>query len=341
MGATATPHVTIVTPVHNGERYLAECIESVLRQTYAEWRYVIVNNASTDSTLDIATRYSALDGRIGVVTYEEFVGVIESHNRALRHVSPASKYCKVLAADDWLFPECVARMVAFAEAEPSVGIVGAYTLSGNDAQCRVKYDVLSYRTVVVPGREACRWHLLSSGRDYFGVPTSLLYRSDLVRRTSDFFPNLRAHADVSVFYECLRTADFGFIHQVLSFERIHEKALSTKARQLSTYTGSRLLDLGHYGPMYLTREELSRRKGEALHGYYWLLAGGVINCRGKRFWQYHKAILAECGSPVSLLRLATAVCMVLLDLCLAPKVTLKKIVKRIRSRVTRQEEQRA
>jgi glycosyltransferase involved in cell wall biosynthesis len=48
------PLVSILTPVYNGEKYLAECIRSVLAQTYQNWEYTIVNNCSTDKTLEIA-----------------------------------------------------------------------------------------------------------------------------------------------------------------------------------------------------------------------------------------------------------------------------------------------
>ena len=51
------PLISVVTPVYNTEKYLAECIASVLGQTYQNWEYVIVNNCSTDKSLEIAQRY--------------------------------------------------------------------------------------------------------------------------------------------------------------------------------------------------------------------------------------------------------------------------------------------
>lgn len=319
----------MVTPVYNGERYLVECIESVLQQTYKNWEYLIVNNCSTDSTLGIAKRYAERDDRIHVYNYDEFVDVIESYNRALRLVPQCSKYCKVIGADDWLFPECVARMVDLAEANPSVGIVGAYTLRHDGTSWRVKFDGLPYRSTVVPGREACRWHLLG-GPYFLGIPTSVLYRADLVRRTKYFYPNSREHADVSAFYDCLLTTDLGFIHQVLTYERVHENALSPEARRLSTYEGSHLLDVGRYGPLYLTKEELEKRLDDVLRDYYGLLAVGVVNLQGRKFWNYHKAILEEFGAPLYGIKLAKALCMKLADLVFNPKQTFGKILRRRR-----------
>src|SRR5256885_10350008 len=114
MGATK-PVVSVVTPVYNGAEYLVECIKSVINQPYENWEYVIVDNCSTDGTLEIARNYEALDSRIRVVTPNMFVGLVESGNRSLRKISPESKYTKVLHADDWLFPECLERMVELSE----------------------------------------------------------------------------------------------------------------------------------------------------------------------------------------------------------------------------------
>src|SRR5512146_3249684 len=111
MTAGPEPLVSVVTPVFNGEKYLRECVDSVLAQTYTNWHYVIVNNCSTDRTLEIAQEYAARDSRIRVVNNREFVGVDANHNNAFREISPDSKYCKVVAADDWIFPECLERMV--------------------------------------------------------------------------------------------------------------------------------------------------------------------------------------------------------------------------------------
>ena len=66
------PLVSVVTPVYNEEKNLAECIESVLAQTYPNWEYVIVNNRSTDRSLEIAQRYAAQDARIRVYDNREF-----------------------------------------------------------------------------------------------------------------------------------------------------------------------------------------------------------------------------------------------------------------------------
>src|SRR5690242_19722118 len=97
---TAAPLVSVVTPVYNGAQYLRECVESVLDQTYSRWDFTIVNNCSTDRTLEIAQAYAAKDSRIKVHTNDRFMPVMENYNNALRQISADTCYCKVLAADD-------------------------------------------------------------------------------------------------------------------------------------------------------------------------------------------------------------------------------------------------
>lgn len=124
------PLVSVVTPVYNGAEFLPQCIESVLAQTYRNWDFTIVNNCSTDDTLNVCLKYAAIDTRIRVVTNPSFLNIIENHNRTLSYLSPQAKYCKVVFADDWLFSSCIEELVANAEQHPSVGIVSSYALAG-------------------------------------------------------------------------------------------------------------------------------------------------------------------------------------------------------------------
>ena len=327
MSTAEQPLVSIVTPVYNGALYIRECIESVRTQTYSNWEYTIVNNCSTDGTLQIIEEYVAKDNRIRVHNNDKLLDIIANHNRAFRLISPDSKYCKDVSADDWLYPECLERMVGVAEAHPSVGIVGSYQLSGggaNGRDWRIKWTELPYPSTVIPGREVCRAQLLG-GPYVFGSPTSLLYRSDLVRGQENFYPNSTPHADVSACYKYLQHTDFGFVHQVLSYERIHADAISTHCRSLSTHDPSFLSDLVEYGPCYLTRKELAKSVEQTLHIYYEHLAASVFHSQESGFWKFHLKKLEESGHPFSYVKFASALTTKILDLIGNPKQTVEKM----------------
>jgi len=331
MNAHKDPLVSVVTPVYNGEPYLRECIESVLAQTYSNWEYVIVNNCSKDRTLEIAQEYAMRDKRVLIYSNDTLLPIIANHNRAFRLITADSKYCKVVSGDDWLFPECIAQMVSLAEANPSVGVVGSYQLRGSEDEWAVRTDGLSYFQKAVPGREICRAHLLGK-LSVFGNPTSTLYRADLVRGTDAFYPNETAEADVSAIYKHLQFTDFGFVHQVLSCERVHNERMTTTSIKLNAYLSSKINDCITYGPIYLTESELQTRIQALLAEYYGYLASAALRFRNKAFWDYHKRRLNDLGYPLEGLKLSKEILISSMDILLNPKHSVETLLKRLSSR---------
>ncbi len=322
MPAITQPLVTVLTPVYNGEKYLVECIESVLAQSYQNWEYHIINNCSTDGTLTIAEAYAARDSRIRVTTNTQFVGVQENHNIAFRTVPGTSKYCKVVHADDWLFPDCIEKMVTLAEANPSVGIVGAYGLRNT----QVVWDGLPYPSTTVNGREICR-NLLKGGSSVFGTPTSVLYRSEEVRRRSSFFNEMHLHSDTEACLDVLQKTDFGFVHQVLTYTRVHANNASefdTVALHLPE-----IEMLYKYGPVYLQDDEFKEQARSMWDRYYTSLGSKVFRNRNKQFWHYHRTTLKRLGHALQVSRIGMAVFLKVLDLGLNPFSTSLRVARRI------------
>ena len=299
------PVVSVVTPVYNGERHLAECLESVLAQRYPHWEHVIVDNASTDGSVDIACRYAARDARIRVVTRPEHLHVIASHNAALREMSPRSRYCKVVQADDWLFPDCLTAMVELAEAHPNVGLVAAYRLDGT----WVDLDGVPPINRVVPGRVMACLGLLG-GPYVFGAPTATLIRADLVRARDPFYDPACLHADEASCYEVLRHADFGFVHQVLTYRRRATDdgtAVSSFARRMNTYLPGSLWILQRYGPIFLEPAVYRRRLEERFAEYDAFLGEALLGRRADaEFWGYHRRALEWLGRPLRPRRLVVS-----------------------------------
>jgi glycosyltransferase involved in cell wall biosynthesis len=316
------PHVSIVTPVYNGEAFLAECIESVLAQTYSNWDYTIVNNCSTDASLKIAEEYAKKDCRIRVHNNEKFLAIMDNANNAVRQISTDAKYCKNLSADDWIYPECIARMVEVAETHPTVGLVGSYQLSGGASKWYVRTFGLPYSSTFLSGREIGRAHLLGE-LDVLGNPTSSLYRADLIRHRGDFYPNATPEADISACFECLKIADFGFVHQVLSFERLHPGQITNTSKKMDAYYANKIGDLREYGLFYLDPREQEARVDELMDEYYEALAWSAVHFRKRSFWEYHTQRFKDIGSSLSILRLAKNVASKVLDSALNPKRTIE------------------
>lgn len=327
MSAHEEPLVSVLTPVYNGEDFLAECIESVLKQTYQNYEYVIVNNCSTDRTLAVSKQYAKQDSRIRIHNNEVFVPVIENHNIAFSLMSPAAKYCKVVSADDFLFPECIARLVECAEANPAAGMIGSYQLSGTS----IRWQGFSYPKALISGVDLCRQMFLGGDKEFgFGTPTSLLYRADLVRASNAFYPNSSPHADTSACFSALRSSDFGFVYQVLSYERKHRNTQSYRSAQINRYSSACLNDLVHYGPLYLSDKELKQELNAILDDYHRFLAvNWLIGFRDKDFWSYHETRLRELGFPLRRSALVKAALIAVFRKILNPEQAIRKLWTRV------------
>jgi len=285
------PRVSFVTPFFNTEKYLEGCIESVLWQTYQNWDYVLVNNRSTDGSARIAEKYAKqFPERIRVEHNSEFLSQVQNYNHALRFISPESRYCKVVQADDWLFPECVKSMVAVAEAHRTVGIVAAYELEGD----KVCLDGLPYPSPMVSGREICRLYFLE-GKYLFGTPTSLLLRSELVRSRDPFYDErLAPFEDGHACFDLLKTWDFGFVHQVLTYSRRDNESILSRVRPFNLELLIRLSMLVAHGRNFLDAQEFDRCLRDAKRNYFHYLAKCACarHRKSSEFWEYHRSGLA-------------------------------------------------
>jgi glycosyltransferase involved in cell wall biosynthesis len=288
----SAPFVSVVTPFYNTREFLAECIESVLRQTYRNWEYVLVDNCSTDGSSEIAAHYaSRFPGEIRLIRTESFLPQVQNYNFAFSCISPSSKYCKMVQADDWLFPDCIRSLVEVAEAHPSVGIVSAYELEGDE----VRLDGLPYPSPELTGRQVCRLYFLRS-KYLFGTPTSLLLLSDLIRSRNPFYDERYApFEDGHACFELLRTWNFGFVHQVLTYTRRDNDSVISRIRFFGLELFLHLSMLVAHGRDYLDEEEYARCLKVAERQYFLYL--GKCACALHRlsaeFWEFHRKGLAS------------------------------------------------
>jgi glycosyltransferase involved in cell wall biosynthesis len=286
----SAPVVSVLTPVYNGERYLRECIESVLGQTFTDWEYLIYDNVSTDSTRAIADHYASLDPRIRVIHATEFVDVLANHNRAVHAIDARSRYMKIVHADDWLDGECLARMVQLADAHPSVGVVGSFRLQGNRVE---QESPMAHTQEVMSGADLVRWELLGPKGSAWatGSDTSVMFRANFVRQVETFYDPTVWHCDTDAAYRVLMQADFGFVHQILTFTRRHADALTPFSNRVWSFISRDGRLLIRYGPRLLAAGEYRRRVRRWLWDYgTWLAKQAVKPSRRRQpeFQEFHR-----------------------------------------------------
>lgn len=107
------PLVSVIVPAYNQEQWIAETLDSVLAQTFADWECVVLNDGSTDKTLSIAEEYARKDGRFRVFSQPN-AGLSAARNQGIRHAE--GEYILPLDADDTISPGYLeAAMKRFSE----------------------------------------------------------------------------------------------------------------------------------------------------------------------------------------------------------------------------------
>lgn len=106
--------VSVIIPIYNTEKYLRQCVNSVLAQTYSDLEIILVNDGSPDKCGDICNEYAATDSRI-VVVHKENGGLSDARNAGLDVAT--GEYIYFLDSDDYIETDAIERLVRFMEGE--------------------------------------------------------------------------------------------------------------------------------------------------------------------------------------------------------------------------------
>jgi glycosyltransferase involved in cell wall biosynthesis len=119
------PLVSVVIPAYNAEEFLAETLESVIAQTYDCLEILVINDGSTDRTVDIVEQAMASDRRLTLITQPN-AGAAAARNTGFNHAQ--GDYVAPIDADDLWHPQAIEKMVAcMQQAPPTVGVVYAWS----------------------------------------------------------------------------------------------------------------------------------------------------------------------------------------------------------------------
>jgi|GEM_PF-77423 nucleoside-diphosphate-sugar epimerase/GT2 family glycosyltransferase len=194
------PTVTVCIPVYNCQEYIAQAIESVLAQTFSDFELLIVDNASTDETLDVIARYT--DPRIRLIRNKKNIGVEANWNKAITEAR--GKYVKLLPADDFLYPSCLEQQVRIFES-PENASVSLVTCARDIVDPGGK-KIITRR---FPGPErkiksanAIRT-LIHSGTNLLGEPGAILFKRTLLQKTGTFDGTIGYVIDVHLWLRIL------------------------------------------------------------------------------------------------------------------------------------------
>ena len=215
MSDSESKRITVVMPVRNGEKYIVESIKSILSQTYKNFRFLIVDDNSTDQTTNLVREFT--DSRIELVSNRYAPGRCGALNYSYELCN--SEYIANMDADDISNPERFERQISFMDNNPEIGVLGTHIVKflNNKPSERtlIKYPL---------SHIDCKDQLLSRSA-CFANPTTLIRRS-FIPRNLRFRDKFWCAEDYKYYSEISMHTKLANIPYIGLHYRIHDKNLS-------------------------------------------------------------------------------------------------------------------
>ncbi|MBO7088704.1 MAG: glycosyltransferase [Lentisphaeria bacterium] len=191
--------IAVLLPVYNAEKFLRECLDSILHQTFPDFLLLACNDGSTDGSPDILKEYAAKDARIRILENPGNMGIVETRNHLLRELPDGTDYVAWIDSDDVMFPDRLQRQSSYLDTHPEIGGVGS-ALEIIDENSRVT----GFRPYPVTPAEIRRQLPL---QNILAQP-ALMLRSDVIRRTGYYSSSCPVCQDYEYWLRVLDFSDF-------------------------------------------------------------------------------------------------------------------------------------
>lgn len=148
--------ISVIIPIYNAEQYLGRCIESVINQTYRNLEVILVDDGSTDGSVDVCNKYKALDERIIVIRHQKNEGLVNA--RKTGAINSKGEYVYFTDSDDWLELDIIERLARYISKDVDM-VTGAITfedeggnvvqISKDSFECKL-YEMDEIRNSIIP-----------------------------------------------------------------------------------------------------------------------------------------------------------------------------------------------
>jgi glycosyltransferase involved in cell wall biosynthesis len=217
MEQISSPLVSVIMPVYNAEKYLREAIESTLNQTFTNFEFLIFNDGSTDSSLQIIQSYVSTDSRIVLAYNGENKGYVAHLNEGIKIAK--GRYIARMDADDISLPERFEKQISFLENNPD------YVLCGS----RIQLFGFQNQLVTLPIEdEEIRLKMLYITP--FAHPSVMIRKEILLQNNLFYNESLMPAEDYDLWTKIVRFGKVYNFKEVLLWYRVHNKNISSKAR---------------------------------------------------------------------------------------------------------------
>lgn len=220
-------NISILIPAYNVEKYIGECIESVLQQDFKDFEIICVDDASTDNTLSILEQYASLDVRIRIYRHEVNKGQSAARNLAFSHAT--GEYVYMLDADDKICDGALCSLYEICKKD-KLDVVGFETFQFMDDESltnKLPAKMIQYRdTEVLDGAQALIY-CMENEVFSLSVPTFMM-RREYLKEIKLCFEEGILHEDVGYIFELItRAKRIRFLHNIYFKRRVRANSTMT------------------------------------------------------------------------------------------------------------------
>jgi glycosyltransferase involved in cell wall biosynthesis len=219
-----SPLVSVVMAVHNEADFIHEALQSITLQSFGDFEFIILDDASADETPSILEKYQQCDSRIRLMRLGQNLGLTACLNRSIELVR--GKYIARMDADDISLPQRLEKQVEFMESHPEVDVLGTGFALIDEAGARLSDVIFSSHP------QTLKWNLP------FFTPIahpSAMIRTETIKRLGGYDPDMKRAQDYDLWWRVSlsgRLANLSEIHLLL---RQHAKNISTRYQDQQEY----------------------------------------------------------------------------------------------------------
>lgn len=215
------PLVSVITPTYNSEFFISETIDSVCSQTYTNWELILVDDASSDKTVEILKKYAAADARITYYILKTNSGAAIARNTAIEKAS--GRFIAFLDADDLWKPEKLAKQISFMQSNDIAVSFSSYELMDEQGK--------SFGKMVKALPKLSYSKMLKS--NYLGNLTGI-YNAEKLGKV--YMPNIRKRQDWALWLSVIKKVGFAYsIAEPLAKYRVRKNSISSNKLNLLKY----------------------------------------------------------------------------------------------------------
>ena len=188
------PTLSVILPNYNHAQYLASAIEEIIRQTRMPDQFLILDDGSTDASLDIIESYTRKHGVIRVLRNETNQGVIEAHRRLFE--AATGDYVYAGAVDDSRYPDFFERAMDMAEKHPSAGLIFGQMVIADEhgtelGICKAR----QWHAPLYASPDKYKDEFLEVEEPSHSLSAATIYRRDALKEVGWFRPELKSWSD--------------------------------------------------------------------------------------------------------------------------------------------------